>query len=182
MDTKFYLNPEDLKVLADNTKTLGQKLYAISKYCSCYFYNNFEREPDDLEKYEALIFACFWTFKVASSLYRLPENTQREIFMELYSDADQKIQSKVIESKDCIKLFATRTELYLKETNIMHSENYSFNPILDKLYLSPLSSSSKISSIPFNPMEYLKLVGIFTIGLKNYDKVVKYTIKMFEDT
>jgi hypothetical protein len=175
METANYLNPEILKPLEDDSKTLSEKLFAISKYFSPFLYHSVERDPSDLEKHEAMIFACFWTLKITITSYNLPSDTQNQILLQIYVDTDDEMKSKIIMSEDGLKIYSNRIHFYLKETNKMKEQNFNYLPILDKLYLSPLSSSSKINSNP-DPIEYLRLVSTFSIGLKKYDELVKETI------
>ena len=175
MNTASYLNIEILNALEDDSKSTAEKLFAISKYFAPFLYNNYERDPSDEEKHEALIFACFWTLRIVMTTYKCEPGLEKQLFPLIFDDAEESMKVKVITSKEGLDVYTNRLDFYLQETKNMNLENVNHRPLLNKLYFSPLPSSSTASHYP-DPIEFLKAMGIFSLGLKEYDELVRKAI------
>jgi len=165
------------EILNDDNLPLSAKSFWISQHSSFLLFNNFERRPSDFEKQEALIFAVFWTFRLLIlEKFPIDKNFASSLFCFLFTDENR----EEIEMDDYFEFYSNRFDFYLKETNSMREKEYNFTPILCKLYIEPLSPINPDSPCFIEPMMYLKLLSVFTIGLKHYEDLVLKILRMIK--
>jgi hypothetical protein len=171
-------------VLENNSLSPGAKLFALSDELSHLFWNNLEnRIPSEFEKTEATIFACVWTMKILAQKYpSLFDTFQNATITGITENVSHKVLTKMgeIGEHEGESFLAIRLKFYVAQTNEMYSKGYHFGQLLYPLYVNPMSVASQEESRNVDAVEYLKLMSIFTTGLKYYDQTINDIFQLLE--
>lgn len=168
------------KIIESDLKSISEKLFSISEFYSFLFYNDTEGNvPNGFQKLEAKIFSCFWTLRIISNtIPKILDEAKLTFIKGLVNNISPEEMIKIFDSNEFPDFFIRRFKLFNNEVEKMNEENYDYAIIIDKLYLSPLTSSTLINLESIDFTKYLKLCGIFSIGLKHYNQAIQETIRL----
>lgn len=159
----------------------SEKLFVISENLSSLFHYTFEGNvPTDFQKFEAMIFASFWTLKMlAVRKSKLFNEANSNFPGELVQRASPNVMIKIFDTNEFPDFFVKRFKFYISETAKMKLDGYDFTPIISKLYLSPLSPTDETTP-QISPFQYLKISGTFSLALKHYDEAINKILNLMQ--
>ncbi|WP_431213846.1 hypothetical protein ACQ86N_02800 [Puia sp. P3] len=171
-------------VLENDSLSPGNKLFTLSDELSHLLWNNLEnRIPSEFEKVEATLFACVWTMKILARKYPpLFDEFQKATVTGITENASIKVLTRMGEvgEREGESFLSIRLKFYIEQTNDMYSKGYSFGKLLYPLYVNPMSALSRDKSSDHDAGDFLKLMSIFTTGLKYYDKTINDIFQLLE--
>ncbi len=166
------------ETIRDEKFTTVEKLFLASENLSTIFHDmSHDKYPNSFEILEAKILGCFWTLKIIANRDLGDINEiQSEFIRELAGlCSTAEIMLKIYDSNEFRSFFNNRFSLYIAELKKINSQGYDFRPFIEKLYISPLSSSK--SSIDYEiSSEHLIHFTTFPIKLHYYNESMNQII------
>lgn len=168
------------KILATEYPNPEDKIYLIAEFLAQFFYYNVkERSATEFEMYECKIFACAWVVNKLKNTKgeKLAEEVRFFFSEKLDFAATKAIQKQLFLNFEYDFFIHERFNFYLEEIPRLYNEDINYLSIINKMYISPLSSINDL--IPdVSPIRFAELSSFFSISLKYFDQLASEYLEL----